>query len=536
MTLTATASEFPIVAVTVLRDGARVVRAESLPVPAGAQTVTIGTLPASADPASVRVTARSGSASLVEVEVRRSHRVESFLDEVRRLQAEVDGKRVALQAIEDDDRAELARLAFLGNLSEAAATSLSRAVGFGRLDRAELSRMGDQLATDTASVLGRQRDIDARRREAKRELEALEARVADAGQRTETSVEYFEVRASLETTGDTQVDFELAYHVAGASWRPLYDIRIDGDRLKLSYRAEVTQQTGEDWPKTQLSLSTTRRGLHRTIPELRPWSIGLAPKVQPRAAAAMAGPSMAALPMSSSPMPGATADAVVASGRAPGAAMAPPPMVAEVHEAGAALTYQVSRPVAVPSDGAPHKLVVTEIDLDADLDYVAVPVLALEAYLRATVTNTSAVLLLPGSAHVFHDAEFVGVSELKTVAPGEEFELQLGVDERIRLERQLRRRTASKAMLGGTRNVDITYEITVENHRPQPSRISLHDHIPLSRDADLKVRLREVEPKPSEQDDLGELTWDLTLDPGKEVSVTYRFTVEQPGGSNVLGL
>ena len=532
-TPTATAPEFPIVAVTAFRDGARVIRAGSLPAPAGTGTVTIGTLPTSADPASVRVTARSGSASLVEVEVRRSHRVESFVDEVRRLQAEVDERRVCMQAIEDDDSAESARLAFLSNLSEAAATSLSRAVSFGRLDRAELSRMGDQLATDTASALARRRDIDARRREAKRELEALEARLADAGRRTDRSVEYFEVRASLEATGDTQVDFELAYHVAGASWRPLYDIRIEGDRLKLSYLAEVTQQTGEDWPEAQLSLSTTRRGRHRTIPELRPWSIGLAPKLQLRPVAAAARATMAAGPAAGAAAP----DALLASRPAPGAAVAQaPPMMAEVEEAGAALNYQVPRPVAVPSDGAPHKVAVTEMELDADLDYVAVPVLALEAYLRATATNTSAVLLLPGSAHVFHDAEFVGVSELETVASGEGFELQMGVDERIRLERQLRRRTASKAMLGGTRTIDISYEITVENHRSQPSRISLHDHIPLSRDADVKVRLREVEPKPSEQDDLGELTWDLTLDPGKEVSVTYRFTVEHPGGSNVAGL
>jgi uncharacterized protein (TIGR02231 family) len=239
--------------------------------------------------------------------------------------------------------------------------------------------------------------------------------------------------------------------------------------------------------------------------------------------------------MAAAPVP--PVGAVFASASAPSAAMAPaPPMVAEVQEAGAALNYQVPRPVAVPSDGAPHKVTVTEMDLDADLDYVAVPALALDAYLRATVTNTSAVLLLPGAANVFHDAEFVGVSELETVAPGEKFELQLGVDERIRLERQLRRRTASKAMLGGTRTIEISYEITVENHRPEPSRISLHDHIPLSRDADLKVRVRETEPKPNEQDDLGQLTWVLTLDPGKEGSVTYRFTVEHPGGSNVAGL
>ena len=45
---------------------------------------------------------------------------------------------------------------------------------------------------------------------------------------------------------------------------------------------------------------------------------------------------------------------------------------------------------------------------DAALDHLAIPVLAPEAYLRATVTNTSPLLLLPGQARVFHGAAFTG--------------------------------------------------------------------------------------------------------------------------------
>ena len=48
----------------------------------------------------------------------------------------------------------------------------------------------------------------------------------------------------------------------------------------MSYLAEVTQQSGEDWPLTELTLSTTRRGRHRGLPELRPWYIG---KEEPQA-------------------------------------------------------------------------------------------------------------------------------------------------------------------------------------------------------------------------------------------------------------
>jgi uncharacterized protein (TIGR02231 family) len=239
-----------------------------------------------------------------------------------------------------------------------------------------------------------------------------------------------------------------------------------------------------------------------------------------------------------SPEPGGTA---VAATPLAMAAPAPvfeeaPPLYARAEESGAAIVYRIPVPLAVPSDGAGRKTSVARLELDAALDHLAVPELAQEAYLRATVTNTSEVMLLPGPANVFHEDEFVGRSEIETVAPGEELELQLGIDDRVRIERELRRRTTSKAMLGGTRTVDVAYEITVENHRGALARVAVQDHFPVSRDGDVKVRLRECVPKAEEQDELGQLTWKLELKAGDKASVRFAFTVEHPGGVTLVGL
>ena len=92
----------------------------------------------------------------------------------------------------------------------------------------------------------------------------------------------------------------------------------------------------------------------------------------------------------------------------------------------------------------------------------------------------------------------------------------------------MRRRSTGKAVIGGTRTIDVAYEITVENHRPDETRVSVHDHVPVSTDSDIKVRLRETSPDPAEQDDLGELTWELSLDGGQTATIRHRFTVEHP--------
>ncbi len=533
--MTGTSLDAPIVAVTVFRDGARVQRSGTVSLEPGLRPVVIGGLPASTDPASVRVAARGPGLTLLDVEVHRGYRTDPLREDTARLRSDVERCRDLVQELDDEDAAEQARLGFLGHLSGAAAAALARAVSFGRADHDDLARMAGHLSADTAGALGRRREISARRRAARRELEAAEQRLEAAERRAGGAVPVTEVTATLEAGAATPAEVDVSYHVSGASWRPLYDLTLDGERLAISYLAEVTQQSGEDWPAVELTLSTTRRGLHRGLPELNPWYIGRAKPVP------LMPPSQPLARRESPTLTPATTTPVAASAMAaPG-----PPLPEAVHltarmadsgESGAGLVYRVQRPLAVPADGEPYKTMVARFALDATLDHLAVPVLAPEAYARATVTNTSSLLLLPGPARVFHDTQFVGETSLDTVADGEEFELQLGVDDQIRVERQLRRRSTSKAMIGGTRSIDVGYEITVENHRRNRTRISVHDHIPISSDGDIKVRLREASPDPASQTDLGELIWDLSLDAGQTATIRYRFTVEHPAQVTISGL
>ena len=523
----------PIVAVTVFGDGARVQRAGAASLEPGPQTVVIGGLPASVDPASVRVAARGPSLTLLNVEVHHRYRTDPLREETTRLRSDVDSCRDAVQALADEDAAEQARLDFAGHLSDAAAVALARALSFGRTSHDDLARMAGYLSGDTAGALARRREINVRVRAARRELEAAEQRLEAAENRSGATVAFTEVTATLEASAVTRAEVELSYHVSGASWRPLYDLALDGKRLAVSYLAEVIQLTGEDWPPVELVLSTTRRGLHQILPELNPWYIGRAQPARQLAIRRAMGMARTAFPPDG-PVP--TAGMAAAAG-APQAGLAEAaPLAAELGESGAGQTYRVQRPLAVPADGGPHTTMIAQFALDAALDHLAVPVLAAEAYLRATVTNTSPLLLLPGPARIFHDARFTGETALDTVASGEEFELQLGVDDQIRVERKLRRRGTSKAVIGGTRTIDVAYEITVENHRKDKARVSVHDHIPVSADGDIKVRLRETSPDPAGQDDLGELTWKLSLDGGQTATIRYRFTVEHPAQATVAGL
>jgi uncharacterized protein (TIGR02231 family) len=207
-----------------------------------------------------------------------------------------------------------------------------------------------------------------------------------------------------------------------------------------------------------------------------------------------------------------------------------------VDSSGAAVTYHVPGTTSVPSDGQPHKVTVAHFTLKPDLDYVSAPKLVEAVYRRATVVNDSPYLLLPGAANLFAGEAFIGVSSLELTAPQGEFELYLGVDDRLKIERELKRREVGKLLIGGKRRMIYGYEIALENLLDSVASLTLHDQIPVSRHEDIKVRLESVEPKPAEQTELNLLNWELSLAPKEKRTVRFDFSVEAPQTLTMIGL
>ncbi|WP_344323717.1 DUF4139 domain-containing protein, partial [Streptomyces macrosporus] len=74
------------------------------------------------------------------------------------------------------------------------------------------------------------------------------------------------------------VEFEVEYHVPGATWLPVYQVRLEdtgaGSGGTLVLRACVAQRTGEDWTGVRLGLSTADLLRRTDVPRLRSLRIG----------------------------------------------------------------------------------------------------------------------------------------------------------------------------------------------------------------------------------------------------------------------
>ncbi len=513
----------PIVAVTVFPDRARVTRRARQRLSTGEHQLVFDHLPLALQADSVRV-AGSGPASVLGVDVARRHEPRTADEVAARLEEQLQAARAALVELDDEDAVAEERLGFLSGLSRRSARSYAKALAAGVANPGRVVELADALAAQQADVRQARRALAERRERAAEQIAAYERGLE--ARRRQREPDHVAAVVSLAVSAEADVDLELSYLVDGAGWRSTYDLRLAGDTLTLTWFGLITQRSGEDWPECDLRLSTARPSGSVTVPELDPWFLDrVHPMPRPAAARGLSFGTSAGAAM---PQPAAVALAV--QDAAPILEV-----VASVEQGATAATYQPARPVAVPADGAAHRATVAVVEFAAERDYITAPVRAAEAYLRATVTNSSTHTLPKGSAAIFHGGDFVGSTTLEVWAPGEEVELALGVDDRIRIERELVRRTATKAVLGSTRRREAEHRITVTNHTPARARVSVLDQTPVSRDDAITVKEQRADPAPTERTEMGTLTWVLDLAPGESRMIHLGVRVEVARGAEMTG-
>nr|WP_052477891.1 mucoidy inhibitor MuiA family protein [Kibdelosporangium sp. MJ126-NF4]CEL14798.1 Aspartate ammonia-lyase [Kibdelosporangium sp. MJ126-NF4]CTQ96573.1 Aspartate ammonia-lyase (EC 4.3.1.1) [Kibdelosporangium sp. MJ126-NF4] len=503
--------EAPIVAVTVYPGQARITRRATVDLTTGPQRLRIGGLPLDLIGDSVRV---GGQLTVLGVDVVTEQHPRSADVTVAELERRLRDLTGGLQELADSAAVEDSRADLLARLGHKAGGTFAKALAKGEIQPDRITDLTGALGDQLGHVLARKRELADRRVLLQEEFDAVGRELAtlQAQQAPDRQAVLVDTEIDAEADAGT-AELELSYVVNQASWTSGYDIRLANDTLTLTWHAEITQFTGEDWPECELSLSTARPAVTAEIPELQPWFLDRQRPVPP-------------------PAPMVAAEQAVYGGMAfdgaPQAAMA-------VEHGEAATTYRPARPVAVPSDGTAHRATVATVELSATIDHVTAPVLGLEAYLRATAVNDSEHTLRPGWASVFHGTEFVGTTTLDAWAPGEETELNLGVDDSIRVERELVRRTAGKAVIGGTKRREAEYLIKIGNYGRRTTKVTVLDQIPVSRDDGIAVKDVSCTPEPRQRTDLGELTWQLPLDPGASAEIRVGFRVDVARGVDLLG-
>ena len=515
-----------IVAVSVFPDRAGITRAAPLTLHEGPQSVELAPLPSHIEPDSVTAKG-SGEAQVTLYSVRLV---------TRQLEAAADPK---VKMIEEDIQHTTQHQQQLRNTKQVLEQEREY---LNSIQAASSEQIGKDLvtkspsATDAASLLAflddallknaqRDQEADEELLALSRQLDKLRRELADLTQNQAKQETAIIVDLDVQKSGAFQL--EVSYRLPGATWQPSYEARATtaADDVELGLSGLVRQQTGEDWADVQLTLSTAKPAIAGSMPELQPWFLRPWEGVYAKAASVMMAERTTA--------PQQLREEDKKEFNAPEKSEAQI-AYATVAAQGPAVTFTLPRHSSIPGDWQPHKVPIAASRLKANLAYETTPRLLPYAFLRAKMVNTTDTLYLAGPVSVFLDGAFVATGALKQVEPNEEFDLYLGVDERVKVERKQLKERVEVSLLPGlrgkTKSTDYAFLTTIENFTGRRIAVTAFDQVPVSEREEIIVESIKQTPPEVEKDSEkpGVFRWTLNLSPNQKQELKLSYRVRHP--------
>lgn len=353
------------------------------------------------------------------------------------------------------------------------------------------------------------------------------------------------LQVMCKRSGEIPVD--LSYYTPNAGWTALYDIRVNSktNKVKMVYKASLTQTTGVDWKNTKLTLSTGTPNFGVTAPILTPWYLqlyvpGLYTDLQKRAAAGNATRNM----IQSYSDDKVLSEVVISDGagqlrqqkeRDLNIDPSTLQQYTTLNEGQLNTNFEIDLPYDIESDGKLHSVTIKDQEISCILKNYAVPRIDKEAYLLAEVADWQNLDLLPGDANIIMDDTYIGKSVIDPNTTADTLNLSLGRDKRIAIKRSLVKELSSLKTSGGSSRQLFTYEILVKNNKLTDINLLLKDQFPLSTIKEVEVKLEDGSDAMINME-TGVLTWKIDLKPGESRKVRFSYSVKYPKDKKIVNL
>ncbi|MBP5984196.1 MAG: DUF4139 domain-containing protein [Fluviicola sp.] len=326
----------------------------------------------------------------------------------------------------------------------------------------------------------------------------------------------------------------ISYLASGASWVPTYDLRADIEtgKVNLTYKATISQSTGEKWDDVRLTLSTNDPYQNKTKPELHPWYVDYM-NLYGNMNGRLNSVSIAEKPAvayfkdnrDDEKKEADTQEVYIANGQQ---SYEFTTMIERVLSA----EYKIDLPYTIEADGQEHMVLVRNIDLAASYNYYTVPKLDPGVYLMAEIIKLDELQLVPAQATIFFDGTYIGETYLDPSSTSDTLRLSLGKDPNILVKRILLKKDSKDQTIGSDRERTFSYEISMKNLKGTKIQLIVEDQIPLTTNGAIKIEDTETG-KANYDKSTGMLKWKINLDPKEAKKVTYGFKIKHPKEQNV---
>jgi uncharacterized protein (TIGR02231 family) len=496
--------------VTVFQQGAQIVREASVNLPKGESQLRFQTLPRDLDPNSI-ILGGSASINVLSIAHNPNHgqRVEEQ-PEVTALQKQLDALKDRLTSISSEEhglvleREVLEQTRQMGGNTGVTLNDIKAATDFARQRREKNAREWYAL----------QKEKD----ELNKQQAALHKEMQEVRQRLQRTSGEIMVKVNAENA--VSANFSLSYIVPNASWTSAYDAKVNdlAKPVNITHKANIVQNTGEDWNNVKLILATGNPSASAQIPYMNTWYVNLNN-------VAISGNAPAKLRNANAfeekDMVGFTDDVTFI------------PRDVQLNQNITQQEFNLTRRQNLLSSPSPVTVVLRELELPAKYEYHAKPRLDPDAFLIAKVYNWGQYDLLDGELSLFNNNTFVGKAFLNTDVPQDTLQLSLGRDKGIVLSRQRVYTKQEKTFFGNNRIDHYVWRIELRNNKKLPVSIVLRDQVPVSQSEEIKVTVKSV--GEGEYDEKsGIIKWRLNLSPGQQQSYEVAYEVKYPKEQRVM--
>lgn len=390
----------------------------------------------------------------------------------------------------------------------------------------ELKSMADFFRSRLTEILNNRMKLDAKIKKLNEHIVRLQRQINSENELYSRNTS--EIVVSVSAQAAVSATLEVNYIVSNAGWNPVYDLRAINTKspVSLSYKANVSQQTGEDWSNVKLKLSTANPNQSGLKPELYPWFLDFYnPIVYKQYRNRDMGRSVPAAAKSEDV-------AMEMLEEAPSLSVAD---YVSTIQTSLNTEFDISLPYTVASSSKPTMVDIRNYEMKANYNYSVVPKLDTEAFLIAKATGWEEFSLLPGEANIFFEGTFVGKTFIDPNNIKDTLAVSLGRDKRIVVKREKMKDLTSKKFIGSNLTEEHAWEITIRNTKAEVIQITVEDQLPVSKNSQIEVRMAESGGAKFDAN-TGKLTWGLTLQPNESRKVLYRYEVKYPKDKQISGL
>ena len=391
---------------------------------------------------------------------------------------------------------------FLSSIKLASPEIISKELLMGKISPESWERALTFLTTKLADLKRRNLLLEDSLNETKKQLEALKKELQDIKAIIENKKEV-SFEAIPEKAGEYEI--ELSYNIPNAvTFSPYYEINADDNFVNFNYYAKIYQKTGEDWENALVSLNTAKILPITIAPEITPYYVDWEKPIYEKRIPTEKGELKEA------------------------------PLLAEkeevkTSETGISLEYLLPQRISLKS-GEEKKFLIKSINLPAEFEYFIYPRKDNNAYLQAKIFNNSDLVFLSGEALTYIKNNYTGKTLIKNIAPNETLQLNVGVDERIKVERKLVKYLIKKeGVFDKKEKQEFNYQTKIENYSLKERKLKIVEQMPISQTEAIKVKLIKIEPKPNLIDEnLGTFTYYKNLKPNEKFIINLSYSIEYP--------